>query len=97
MKISDLHDHVEPDGTLATFWDHYVEILSDPAHMAVEVTTEIGMNLLFVLAISPMIGWYARRAAHREHLAIDAEHGVVHHGAPAPAEDSLDVPDWVNS
>ncbi len=59
---------------MTEFLGHYLEILSDPAHLAVEVTIMLVVDVLFLGLIWPLI----RKAIHREHRLIDAEHGVTH-------------------
>lgn len=56
---------------------HYLEILSDPAHLMAEVTLMLVVDVLFLGLIWPLL----RKAIKREHLTIDAEHGVLNHGA----------------
>ncbi len=54
----------------------YVEILTDPAHAAAELT----FVLLDAVLLTPL--WLlVRRAIRREHATIDAEHGVDHEEA----------------
>lgn len=75
---------------MSDFLTQYAEIMSDPAHLAVEFT--------FVLLDYLAINWVASRIkAHfhrdlaREHQRLDAEHGVtVVHNYPLM---TLDVPD----
>lgn len=52
----------------------YLEIMSDPAHMAAEFTFTLIFDVLIVGIIWPLIC----RAIKREHLKIDREHGVKH-------------------
>lgn len=64
-----------------TFLHHYTEILTDPAHLAVEVTLMLVVDVLFLGLMWPLMKRMAARVAHREHLKIDAEHGIIEHGA----------------
>lgn len=57
------------------FLHHYHEILTDPAHLAVELTLMLLVDVLFLGLIWPLV----RRAIKHEHLVIDEEHGVDHH------------------
>lgn len=66
---------------MTEFLHHYTEILTDPAHLAVEVTLMLVVDVLFLGLMWPLFQRMARRVAHREHLKIDAEHGIEH-GAP---------------
>lgn len=52
---------------------HYAEILTDPAHALVEFTF-----VLIDVVIIQRVGAGLKRFVKREHLTIDAEHGVTH-------------------
>jgi hypothetical protein len=60
-----------------SFLHEYVEILTDPAHAAAELT----FFLVDLLLLSPGFLYLRRRfrrEVQREHAVIDAEHGVEH-------------------
>lgn len=59
---------------MSEFLHHYQEILTDPAHLAVEITLMLLVDVLFLGIIWPFV---VRRIRH-EHLVIDEEHGVDH-------------------
>lgn len=68
------------------FLHHYREIMLDPAHMMAELTQTLvieGMllGIIWPLIIRPLV----KRMVRKEHLTIDAEHGVINHGAPPRA------------
>lgn len=71
------------------FWHHYTEILLDPAHLAVEVTIMLVVDVFFLGMVWPLLRSMAKTQAHKvalaEHLVIDREHGVSHHHATATA------------
>jgi hypothetical protein len=60
------------------FLHHYAEIMSDPAHFFAEVSNTIIIDVLFLGLIWPVIKRLVDRRIRREHLRIDAEHGVDH-------------------
>jgi hypothetical protein len=74
--MSGSHDHAG-EGV----WERYLEILTDPGHLLVELT----FTLLDALILSPLLfllwvsakKWVKNRISH-EHLILDQEHGVKH-------------------
>lgn len=58
---------------MTEFLHHYAELMSDPAHTAVEFTFVL-LDVLIIDAVRRR--W--RKHLDREHQIIDAEHGVVH-------------------
>ena len=54
--------------------DEYLHLLRDPAHLLVELTFVLLVDLLLLGVIVPWV----RRSIRRDHLEQDAEHGVVH-------------------
>lgn len=54
--------------------DEYIHLLSDPAHMLVELTFMLVVDMFFLGFVWPLI----KRAIRNEHKVIDAEHGVEH-------------------
>lgn len=62
------------------FLHHYVEILSDPAHLAVEVTLMLLVDVLFLGMVWPLIKRHFHRDLKRQHIVLDREHGVAFHG-----------------
>lgn len=63
---------------MGEFFHHYVEILSDPAHLAVEVTLMLLVDVLFLGMIWPVVKRSMNKRVKAEHYVIDNEHGVEH-------------------
>ncbi len=57
-----------------SFLAEYVEILTDPAHVAAEVTFTAAVDLIGIGLIKRLV----LRAVRREHAAIDGEQGLSH-------------------
>jgi len=74
------------------FLHHYTEILTDPAHLAVEVTLMLLVDVLFLGLIWPFIKTYMDRKLHQQHQLLDAEHGVVHHADHVHHDDHVHAP-----
>lgn len=72
------------------FFQAYWHILSDPAHVAVEITLTILLDGVLLGLLWPMVRTYVNSRLQRQHEELDAEHGVMHHDdhvhlqAPAP-------------
>lgn len=62
------------------FLHEYWSILTDPAHVAVEVTLMILLDGLLLGVLWPLIRAYVNHVLERQHAALDEEHGIVHHG-----------------
>lgn len=60
------------------FLHHYVEIMSDPAHLAAEISMMLLVDVLFLGLIWPIVRRFVDRRIHVEHQKIDQEHGVEH-------------------
>lgn len=75
------------------FWHHYTEILLDPAHLAVEVTLMLVVDVVFLGMVWPLLRSMAKVQAHKvaraEHLVIDREHGVTHDHAAASVSETM--------
>jgi NhaP-type Na+/H+ or K+/H+ antiporter len=76
---------------VSEFRTHFMELMTDPAHLAFEVATTIIFALLAQLVTWPVVA----RRIRREHTKIDAEHGIVDHNEPEVEE--VAPPSWVNS
>ncbi len=65
---------------MSEVWEHYVELITDPAHTLVEVTfialEFILLSVLWAKVIKP--GW--ERMLDAWHHRLDREHGHVHPG-----------------
>lgn len=82
MQLSALleagHEAAEGAGT---WWDEYVHLLQDPAHILFEITLSVVFDFVIIylgyqLFIKRVVIPRIRRELHRE---IDAEHHVEHH------------------
>ncbi len=62
------------------FLHHYYEILSDPAHLAVEVTLMLVVDGLVLGLLWPLFRRLIDHRLDRHHAQVDAEHGITHHG-----------------
>jgi hypothetical protein len=69
---------------VSEFLHHYREILTDPAHLAVEITLMLLIDVLLLGMIWPLVRRMIDRRVHREHRVIDAEHGVRHKDGHTP-------------
>lgn len=63
---------------MTEFLDHYFHILSDPAHLAAEVTLMLIVDVIFLGLIWPFIMKMVNRKIHKAHQELDEEHGVTH-------------------
>jgi hypothetical protein len=70
---------------VSEFLSHYAEILTDPAHLAVEITLMLLVDGIFLGLLWPLMRRALESRIRREHLAIDAEHGIEHSDTPAIA------------
>jgi hypothetical protein len=59
--------------------EHFLELLTDPAHLAFEVTVSLLFDVLLLGIILPFLVKYIKRKVNSEHAKIDAEHGIEHH------------------
>lgn len=59
---------------MTEFLTHFLELATDPAHLAFEVATTFVLEILILGLLWPLIA----RRIRREHKTIDAEHGVNH-------------------
>jgi hypothetical protein len=62
------------------FLHEYWSILTDPAHVSVEITLMILLDGLLLGVLWPLIRRYLHHVLERQHAALDEEHGIVHHG-----------------
>jgi hypothetical protein len=74
LTILEVHEHGE--GFLHEYWS----ILTDPAHVSVEITLMILLDGLLLGVLWPLIRRYLNHILERQHAALDEEHGIVHHG-----------------
>jgi hypothetical protein len=66
---------VTNQGFLAEYWS----ILTDPAHVAVELTLMLVIDVMLLGLIWPAIRSYVNRKLAVQHEVFDAEHGIHHH------------------
>jgi hypothetical protein len=59
---------------MSEFYDHFMELVTDPAHLAFEVFTTFILEIVILGLLLPLIA----RRIRREHRQIDIEHGVNH-------------------
>jgi hypothetical protein len=62
------------------FLHEYWSILTDPAHVSVEITLTILLDGLLLGVLWPLIRRYLQYLLERQHATLDEEHGIVHHG-----------------
>jgi hypothetical protein len=63
-------------GFLAEYW----EILTNPAHMAVEITLMFLIDVILLGLLWPLVRRFIDARLHRQHEQFDREHGIHHHG-----------------
>jgi hypothetical protein len=69
-------EHDDAGGFLADYW----EILSNPAHMAVEITLMFLIDIILLGLLWPLVRRFIDAKLHRQHEEFDREHGIHHHG-----------------
>ncbi|QIN94085.1 hypothetical protein PP459_gp148 [Streptomyces phage Wakanda] len=57
---------------------HYVELLSDPAHLMVELTFILVIDGLFLGLVWPLVKKSINKRVEAEHAVLDREHGIKH-------------------
>jgi hypothetical protein len=62
------------------FLHEYWSILTDPAHVSVELTLTLLFDGLLLGVLWPLIRAYFNHVLERQHAKLDEEHGIVHHG-----------------
>ena len=62
---------------MGIFWEHFTEIITDPAHTAVEFCFVL-LDYLVIQVVGHRIKKHFQRDLKREHLRLDAEHGHTH-------------------
>ena len=77
MAIVAAAEHGEhTGGFLAEYW----EIMTDPAHVAVELTFLVVVDGILVGLLWPLIRRFLDAKLHTQHEQFDLEHGIHHHG-----------------
>lgn len=70
---------VNEQGQHVTLWHDYLSVLTDPAHILVEVTVSVAFILLELLFVGLLWKRVMKPRLTRDiHEEVDAEHGVVH-------------------
>jgi len=69
-------EHESAGGVLA----EYVSILTDPAHVLVELTFLVVVDGVLVGLLWPLIRRFIDAKLRRQHEQFDREHGIHHHG-----------------
>jgi hypothetical protein len=76
-----------------TFWEHFTEIITDPAHTAVEFVFVL-LDYVVIQTIAHRLKAHFHKDLASEHRAIEIEHGL-----PTPSESlgsvDHDAPDQV--
>ena len=62
------------------FLEEYWEILSNPAHMAVEITLMFIIDVILLGLLWPLVRRFIDFKLHAQHRQFDREHGIHHHG-----------------
>ncbi len=70
------HGHEHAGGFFAEYW----EILSNPAHMAVEITLMFLIDVFLLGLLWPLVRRFIDAKLHKQHVEFDREHGIHHHG-----------------
>lgn len=63
---------------MTEIWRHYEELMSDPAHMMVELTFILLVDVIFLGVLWPLVKKAVNRRVMDEHRTLDEEHGVEH-------------------
>ena len=66
-------------GHAGGFFEEYVSLLTDPAHIALELTFLVTVDLLLVGLLWPLIKRFLDVKLHKQHEQFDREHGIHHH------------------
>lgn len=61
------------------FWPEYWSILTDRAHIAVELTIVVLLDGVLLGLLWPMVRRFVDHKLHRQHEVFDREHGIHHH------------------
>ena len=63
---------------MGEFLHHYTELMSDPAHMAVELTFILLIDGLVLGLILPFVRTSINKRVEAEHKGLDQEHRDAH-------------------
>jgi hypothetical protein len=63
---------------MGEIFHHYVEIMSDPAHLMAEITLMLLIDVLFLGLIWPVVRKTIDKRVRKEHAILDKEHGIDH-------------------
>lgn len=67
-----------------SLWDRYLDLITDPAHLLLEGTLVLVIDVVVGLVLWPLIKRFSRRYLDAYHVIHDAEH---HHGHTSKGED----------
>jgi hypothetical protein len=76
LILQDPHAAHEGEG----FFTQYYELLTNPAHIAFELTLMLIVDVLLVGLLWPLIRKLIDAKLRKQHAAFDREHGIHHHG-----------------
>ncbi len=62
------------------FLEEYLSLVTDPAHIALELTFLVTVDLILVGLLWPLIKRFLDAKLHKQHEKFDREHGIHHHG-----------------
>lgn len=62
---------------MGAFWEHFKEIITDPAHTAVEFCFVL-LDYLVIQVVVSRVRKHFHKDLSAEHARLDAEHGVKH-------------------
>lgn len=72
-----LEEHAH--GAAESFFDEYFSLLTNPAHIAFELTLMLIIDVILLGLLVPTIRRYVNARLQRQHAELDAEHGIQHH------------------
>jgi len=61
------------------FFSQYFGLLTNPAHIAFELTLVVVIDGILLGLLVPTIRRYVNYRLQRQHAELDAEHGIRHH------------------
>jgi len=63
---------------MGEIFHHYTELMTDPAHMLVELTFIVVVDVLFLGLLWPLAKRSVNKRVKAEHRVLDQEHGITH-------------------
>lgn len=78
------------------FFNEYFHILSDPAHLAVEITLMLLLDVLVLGLFWPLARKFINMKIHQAHHVLDKEHGVSHDEVTgSPVSENTCIPEEI--